>query len=76
VAAVEILLRAPGLENALREANQAMVQSILQGGRARGMQSMDDAIAALMRRNAVHPRDAYRKTREKKRFEQEFGLPG
>ncbi|REJ73572.1 MAG: PilT/PilU family type 4a pilus ATPase [Acidobacteria bacterium] len=76
VAALEILLRAPGLENALREGNQGMVQSILQGGKARGMQTMDDAILELVRARRADPRDAYRKMRDKARFEQEFGLPG
>jgi twitching motility protein PilT len=68
-AAVEILLRAPGLPNVIREGNTPMIQTIMQGGRALGMQMMDDALAALVEARRVTPREAYLKATNKARFE-------
>jgi twitching motility protein PilT len=68
-AAVEILLRTPGLPNVIREGNTPMIQTIMQGGRALGMQLMDDALAALVEAKRVAPREAYLKATNKARFE-------
>ncbi len=70
VAAVEVLLRTSGLANVVREGNTPLVQSILQGGRAAGMQSMDDALWDLVRAGRVAPIDAQRKATHKKRFDE------
>jgi twitching motility protein PilT len=69
VAAVEILLRTSGLPNVIREGNTPMIRNIIQGGRARGMQLMDDALEELVKSGNVAPRDAYLKASEKQRFE-------
>jgi twitching motility protein PilT len=68
-AAVEILLRTPGLPNVIREGNTPMIHTIMQGGRAVGMQLMDDALAALVEARRVAPREAYLKAANKARFE-------
>jgi twitching motility protein PilT len=68
-AAVEILLRTPGLPNVIREANTPMIVSIIQGGRAMGMQLMDDALAAMVEDGRITARDAYLKAANKGRFE-------
>ena len=47
-----------------------MIRSLIQAGRADGMQLMDDALAALVERGVVTDRDAYLKATEKARFEQ------
>jgi twitching motility protein PilT len=65
----EILLRTQGLSNVIREANSQMLESIIQSGRSRGMQSMDDELFRLAKDGKIHPKDAYRKAREKARFE-------
>ena len=70
VAANEILLRSSGLPNVIREGNTPMIRSLIQGGRAEGMQLMDDALAALVERGIVTGRDAYLKATDKARFEQ------
>jgi twitching motility protein PilT len=65
----EILLKTPGLPNVIREGNTPMITSIIQGGRAAGMQLMDDALMALVDSGRVTPRDAYMKAINKQRFE-------
>jgi twitching motility protein PilT len=69
VAAHEILLKTPGLPNVIREGNTPMILSIIQGGRALGMQLMDDALMALLDAGTIAPRDAYMKATQKQRFE-------
>ncbi len=70
VAANEILLRTSGLPNVIREGNTPMIRSIIQGGRKEGMQMMDDALADLLERKVISPRDAHQKAAEKARFEE------
>ncbi|HEY8021005.1 MAG TPA: PilT/PilU family type 4a pilus ATPase, partial [Thermoanaerobaculia bacterium] len=67
-AANEILLKTPGLPNVIREGNTPMIVSIIQGGRAAGMQLMDDALMALVESGRVTPREAYLKATNKQRF--------
>ena len=69
VAANEILLRTSGLPNLIREGNTPMIGSVIQSGRAQGMQSMDDALMALLDEKKILPRDAYLKATDKARFE-------
>lgn len=65
----EILLKTPGLPNVIREGNTPMLTSIIQAGRAQGMQLMDDALALLVEQKRITPRDAYMKAMDKARFE-------
>jgi twitching motility protein PilT len=65
----EILLKTPGLPNVIREGNTPMITSIIQAGRAAGMQLMDDALMALVESGRVTARDAYMKSSNKQRFE-------
>ncbi len=65
----EILLKTPGLPNVIREGNTPMITSIIQSGRAAGMQLMDDALMALVESGRVTARDAYMKAMNKQRFE-------
>jgi twitching motility protein PilT len=68
-AVVEILLRTPGLPNVIREGNNQMIHSIIQAGKAQGMQAMDDALFAYAKEGRISARDAYMKASEKARFE-------
>ena len=65
----EILLKTPGLPNIIREGNTPMLTSIIQGGRAQGMQLMDDALMGLVEAKRISARDAYMKATDKARFE-------
>jgi twitching motility protein PilT len=69
VAVNEILLRTSGLPNLIREGNTPMIGSLIQSGKGEGMQSMDDALMALVQQKRIHPRDAYLKAADKSRFE-------
>ncbi len=68
-AVVEVLLKTAGLPNIIREGNTPMIQTLMQGGRALGMQLMDDALAAMVESKRVAPREAYMKATDKARFE-------
>jgi twitching motility protein PilT len=69
VAVHEILLRTQGLPNVIREGNTTMLNSIIQSGRALGMQAMDDALFAAAKDGQVRGYDAYLKANDKARFE-------
>jgi len=68
-AANEVLIRTSGLANVIREGNTPMLLNIIQSGKAAGMQTMDDALLALVQANRIRPEDAYFKATEKARFE-------
>jgi twitching motility protein PilT len=68
-AANEVLIRTSGLANVIREGNTPMLLNIMQSGKAVGMQTMDDALFALVQSNRIRPEDAYFKATEKARFE-------
>jgi len=65
----EILLRTSGLANVIREGNTPMLNSIIQSGKAVGMQSMDDALFALAKAGTIRPVDAHTKATDKPRFD-------
>ncbi len=69
VAAHEVLIRTSALPNIIREGNTAMLASVIQNGKRVGMQTMDDALWALLDAGRIHPEDAYRKAQDKPRFE-------
>ena len=65
----EILLRTQGLPNVIREGNSALLASIIQSGKAQGMQSMDDALFAPPRRARSRRTTRQAKATDKARFE-------
>jgi twitching motility protein PilT len=65
----EILLRTPGLPNVIREGNTPMLTSIIQSGRAVGMQAMDDALLAAAREGRLRPEEAMARANDKARFQ-------
>jgi twitching motility protein PilT len=72
-AAHEILLRTSGLANVIREGNTPMLHSIIQAGRAAGMQAMDDVLFERVKEGRVRAADAYAKATNKARFEPLLG---
>ena len=68
IAVHEILLKTTALANVIREGNTPMLHSIIQSGKAQGMQGMDDALFALCKRGTISGEDAYKKATEKRRF--------
>ncbi len=69
VAVPEILLRTQGLPNVIREGNTTLIASIIQSGKAQGMQSMDDALFAAAKTGRVRALDAYMKATDRARFD-------
>jgi twitching motility protein PilT len=70
VAANEILLGSSAVSNIIREGKIEKIISVLQAGKREGMQSMDDALDALVKDNVIDGADAYMKAAEKHKFEQ------
>lgn len=69
VAVHEILLRSPGLGNVIRENNTSMIANVIQAGKRDGMQTMDDALAAVLQAGKISAVEAYGMASDKKRFE-------
>jgi hypothetical protein len=73
VAAHEIMLGTAAIRNLIREAKIAQMYSAIQTGNAMGMQTLDQNLADLVRRNVVSPAEA----RAKAKFPENFpGLTG
>jgi twitching motility protein PilT len=65
----EILLRTSGLPNIIREGKITMLNSLIEGGKAQGMQTMDDTLFKLVKQGVIRANDAYMKATNKSRFE-------
>jgi twitching motility protein PilT len=61
VAAYEILLATPAVENLIRERKTFQLYSVMQTGRNVGMRTLGDSLIELIRTGVVDPREAYLK---------------
>jgi twitching motility protein PilT len=68
-AAVEILLGSKALGNIIREGKTSMIPSYMQSGVGDGMQTMDQALVALIQAGKITPADAVTKASDKALFE-------
>ena len=66
----EIMLKTSGLANIIREGNTPMLQSIIQGGRSKGMCMMDDSLFEKVELGKITARAASLKAQDKARFEE------
>ena len=69
VAVHEILVQTPALSNIIREGATVKITSVIQSGRALGMQLMDDAIEQRRASGEITGAEAYLKAFDKARFE-------
>ena len=69
VAAHEILLGSHALASLIREAKTQQIGSVIQGGAAEGMQSMDAALEKLVTAGTVKATDALEKALDKESFQ-------
>lgn len=69
VAVNEILFGSPALGNLIREGKTQQIISIIQGGKAEGMQSLDNALMELVQKNVITAEEAFIKALDKKPFE-------
>jgi len=68
VAAIEILVGTPACANLIREAKTHQLASVIQTGRKQGMQTLDDAIEALLAKRWISAEEAFEKSVQKERF--------
>jgi twitching motility protein PilT len=68
-AAVEVLLGGKALGNIIREGKTSMISSYMQSGIGEGMQTMDQALIALVKAGKVKPEDAALKADDKAHFD-------
>ncbi len=67
-AALEILVCTPAVGNLIRDAKTVQIASVMQTGKASGMQTLDDAIQELLTKKWISPEEAYEKSIDKNRF--------
>ena len=65
----EILVGSTAVSNILREGATAKLYSLIQAGAGQGMQTMDQALMAAVRTGQIQPEEAWKKARDKTRFE-------
>ncbi|MFO0682964.1 MAG: type IV pilus twitching motility protein PilT [Sandaracinus sp.] len=68
VAAYEILIATPAVANLIREGKTFQLASVMQTGRALGMQTMNDHLIELVKTDQVEPTEAYMKSNDKNGF--------
>ena len=64
----EILVASSAVSAIIREGATQKLQDVIVGGKAQGMQFMDDAIWEVMHKGIVSPKEAYMKAIDKNRF--------
>ena len=69
VAVNELLFHDGSLPNIIREGAVHKIVSLIEGGRGKGMQLMDDSIMAALKRGDISAEHAYRWASEKKKFQ-------
>lgn len=70
VLAAEVLINTPAVSNLIRESKTAQIYSSIQMGGNLGMQTLESALAALVKQNAVSAQDALSKTSRPDELEQ------
>ncbi len=69
VAAIELLVNTSAVSNLLREGKTEQLESALQSGSSQGMQTMDNALKALLDRREITGEEAYRHATNKALFQ-------
>jgi twitching motility protein PilT len=70
VAALEILVVDTAIANLVREGKTHQIPGMIQVGKKKGNQPLDDAIMDLLRHMRISPEEAYDKAIDKKKFRQ------
>jgi twitching motility protein PilT len=69
IAAIEIVFVNVAIANLIREGKTFQIPSMIQMGKAEGMQLLDQAIMELLMQKIVSPEEAFHKANDKKPFE-------
>jgi len=75
VAACEVLIPTPAVRNLIREGKTHQIDSAMQTGSAHGMQTMDSALADLVRRGAITFELAQRRSKDPEALKRLMGQP-
>jgi twitching motility protein PilT len=75
VCAVEMLFPTPAVRNLIREGKTHQIDSAMQTGSAHGMQTMDSALADLVRRGAITFELAQRRSKDPEALKRLMGKP-
>ena len=70
VAALEIMVSTPAVQNLIRQGKIDQLENTMQSGASFGMRTMDMAIQQLLDNRVITGREAFRKAINKQRFEQ------
>ncbi len=70
VAALEIMVSTPAVQNLIRQGKIDQLENAMQSGASFGMRTMDMAIQQLLDNRVITGREAFRKAISKQRFEQ------
>lgn len=68
--ATEVLVGTPAVSAIIREGKTQEISTVIQGGRARGMHTLDDSLERLVRRRIVDAKEAALLARNKARFDE------
>ncbi len=68
VAAFEILIGSTALSNAIREGKTSLINNQIQTGKSKGMISMDQSLAELVRGGIVEPEEALERSLDRETF--------
>ena len=68
MAALEILIVTHAVANLIREGKTFQIASLMQTGKALGMQTLNDALIDLVKSDIVEPQEAYDRAPNKKEF--------
>lgn len=68
IAALEILVVTSAISNLIREGKTFQIPSIMQTGKALGMQTLNDSLMELVKSDLVEPEEAYDRAPQKKEF--------
>jgi len=68
VAALEIMVNTSAVANIIRQGKLDQMETSMQSGGAIGMQTMDSALMALVKKDRIHALDAYQQANNKQKF--------
>lgn len=74
VAAVEVLVATAAVRNLIREGKTFQIPNVIQTGSQHGMQTLDQALAALCRANVVTPDEALARCANPEEFKRALGV--
>lgn len=69
IPATEVLIATPAVQNLIREAKVQEIYTVIQSGKAQGMQTLDDSIEELATARKVDLEEAFQYVTNKQRFE-------